>query len=272
MKNTILFFDDYMLKSYVGIRKRFFDAKNMSIDIVPENPKEAGGRMLYIPECGEYRFWRKVLDINTDRITQLKIYSSKDLLDWKEMPEYRIDAQDDATKSFIAGSIVRDKYEPDPEKRYKCAYRLKNKDNTGNGYIATSPDGLNWNMDNPSVFSDYISDTFNNIFYNPIFDEYQIVLRGGFIERRIFCKTSKDMKSWSKSRCLMMPNPNDEPCTEYYGLIVFPQEGYFLGYLWKYNPPMFDTAKTKMAGKNGHLFGIQLRRILLESCIRKSRC
>ncbi len=249
MKNTILFFDDYMLRSYVGVRKRFFNAQNMSLDILPDNPKEVGGRIMYTPESNNYRFWRKVLDINTDKIIQIKVYSSDDLKSWQEMPEYRISAEDDATKGFLGGHITRDKFEPDPQKRYKSTYMIKNKDNTGTGMIAESPDGLHWNTDTDNVYCNHISDTINNTFYNPIFNEYQTILRAGFIERRIFCKTSKDMKSWSKARCLMMPNPHDEPCVEYYGMSVFPMDGYFLGYLWKYKPPMFDSAKTKMAGK-----------------------
>lgn len=244
MKNTILFFDDYMLKEYTGVRKRVFKGKKFH-EIETLSPKEAGGRMLYDKKTKKYRFWRKVLVLNEDKIASVKIYESSDMIEWEEISKDRQSGSDACLKGFIS----RDDFEKDENKRYKITYIDRNEDNSGNGYIGISPDGLNWNDTKEYNFCKHISDTGNNTFYNPIFDEYQTIIRGGFIDRRVFCVSSKDMKNWTKPRCLLTTKPNDEPCTEYYGLIVYPQEGYFMGILWKYLPPMYDTPNTKMAGK-----------------------
>lgn len=249
MKNTIVFFDDYMLWDYQGIRKRIFKAENMGIDILTDSPKEIGGRVMYDSDRKVYKFWKKVLDINSDSITKMKAYESQDLRNWTEVLDENISADDESRSMLLRGHVAMDRFEPDPAKKFKCTYIDRNPDHSGNGYIATSPDGISWEEGKENNFCNHISDSINNTFYNPVTKEYQTILRGGFIERRIFSKTSKDLKNWSGLRCLMSPTPEDEPCTEYYGMVVFPQEGYFLGYLWKYLPPKNDTAKTKMAGK-----------------------
>ena len=246
MNNAILFFDDYMLLEYAGVRKRFFSGKKM-FEIPIQKPHEIGGQIIYEPDTGIYRNWRRVIDTKRDLPVELRIYESKNLMDWTELPGYGpIDPSDPAV-----GFINRDIFEPDPSMRYKSAYIVRNPDNaTGYGYISVSPDGLIWSEKYKHQFCDYVSDSVNSAFYNPVFQEHQITLRGGFIDRRIFCVNSKDQLIWTKPRCLMMPCPTDEPCTEYYGMSVFPQEGYFLGLLQKFYPPVpsYGNRNGKSAG------------------------
>ncbi len=172
------------------------------------------------------------------------IYKSRNLCDWENINTCDIFSD----PQILAPFISYDRFEKDPDMRFKCAYNKKIDDHI-KGMIAVSPDGIHWGNHAKYIFCNHYSDTANNIFYNQIFDEYQIHLRSGFVDRRIFCETSSDLSLWDKPRCLMSPAPADESCTEYYGLVALPQDGYFLGYLWKYLPPMHDTPRHKMAGK-----------------------
>lgn len=244
MRNTIVFFDDYMLREYEGVRRRIFTGRKIG-ELLPTREREIGGRMIRDPESGVYRHWRRELEINSDSIVNETVSESTDLREWTEMSADRLPK--DVT--FVPGHVTRDDFEPDPTMRYKKTHIERRPDNTGDGYIYTSPDGLVWTEHRDYHFCSHISDTANNVFYNQVLGGYQCILRGGFVERRIFATWSDDLISWSKPRCLMMPGPDEEPCVEYYGLVVFPQEGYFLGYLWKYLPPMYDSPSNRMAGK-----------------------
>lgn len=242
-KNTIVFFDDYMLREYSGIRKRLLYPR--FIDALPtEKPDEIGGQMVYHEKNDTYLLYRKAIAANKDGATPFNVYTSKDLTGWKkeEPTEFLSDI------NVVSPFVSYDRYEKYPGIRLKCAFITKNACGQS-ASIATSADGIHWENHPEYSFCSYNSDTANNIFYNPIFNEYQVLLRSGFVERRVFCETSPDLKKWSKPRCLMSPTPFDEPCTEYYGLVAFPQDGYFLGYLWKYLPPTHDTPRHKMAGK-----------------------
>ena len=246
-RNTILFFDDFMLKEYTGVRKRYFAGKQVGI-IPPENTNQIGGRIIYHAPAGMYRMWRGMSTFKEHGkgFSRFDVYESGDLMNWEKIPEHLMSGKELIKQD---GCIHRDDFEPNPDKRYKLNRIIRGPGKKGNGYISVSTDGLNWKMDKEYHFCSHISDTHNRTFYNPVFGEYQTILRASHVDRRIFCITSKDMIHWTKPRCILMTRPCEEPCVEYYGLVPFPQEGYFLGYAYKYYPPIFDVGLKKMAGK-----------------------
>lgn len=245
MKNTILFFDDFMLKEYTGVRKRFFTGKQISV-VPPETIGQLGGSIIYHPPADTYRLWRATITFDTQKgAAKIDVYESSDLLNWERITDHRLSGMELFKQD---GHVYRDDYEPDPEKRYKLNRIIREPGKKGNGYLSFSADGLHWQYDKEYQFCSHLSDAVNRTFYNPVLGEYETILRGSHVDRRVFCIYSKDMINWTNPRCILMTRPCEEPCVEYYGLTPFPQEGYFLGFAYKYFPPMFDTGRKKTAG------------------------
>jgi hypothetical protein len=242
--NTFLFFDDFIIDSCHGFRKKIFR----------------------VEKCGE--FYRKDITGGHTVIHQkekgryILVYTTiKDVArDWDRAPYYAVSEDGinfkDAGKlegMDVPGSffVNRDPYTEKPEERYKTVVMKVNEEEQtrAEGYVAVSPDGLNWNTGTSYRISEHTSDTINNIFYNSALERYQIIYRGAHVDRRITAVFSKDLKEWSKPTLILSPNPFDEHFTQYYGLVVYPLPGIFLGALQIYHTDPNDPVSTKMAGK-----------------------
>ncbi len=242
--NTFVFYDDFMLWKYEGIRRRVFRPVH-----IPEatfwKPSITGGTVLWCPEVNKYRMWySKIPDITKDWGRFSEFAESEDGLDW-----HAPGCGEEKSRLAPAVEVMRDEHANNHRERYKCVYIDYKGEYNSKGYIAVSPDGIHWTGDKRYKFCEHASDTKNNLFYNPVTDEYQVILRANHGDRRICCVRSKDLINWTGPELLMSPDPFDEAVTEYYGLVVFPMEGYFLGYLWVYYTDMNDISTYKMAGK-----------------------
>ena len=242
--NTFVFFDDFMLWRYVGVRKRYYHPQEMPEAMFTIN-KMTGGTVIYCPEVGKYRMWYSMLpDPKNDWGRYPTFMESDDCINWREP-----DCGFEKAKEAPSVEVMLDLHEKDPAKRYKSVYVEYDDIDNANGYIAFSPDGINWVKDKKYQFCNYPSDTKNILYYNEVIDQYQLILRANHGDRRICCVRSENLTDWTQPELIMHPDPYDLPCTEYYGMTVFPMEGYFLGYLWLYCTDMYDTASIKMAGK-----------------------
>jgi len=240
--NTYLFFDDFIIDSYKSMTKRHFKAIKQSTFY---KDRITGGHTVF-----------KTKDNYVLIYTTISDYSK----DWDRTPFYA--TSDDGINYISKGRLPKmdvpgsfyvnyDSHSKKENEKYKTVIMKVDESESSNakGYVATSPDGLNWNTDTPYKISDHASDTTNNIFYNPILKKYQLICRGAHIDRRISTMLSSDLKNWTKPMLILTPTPYDPPFTQYYGLAVYPLNGIFLGALQIYHTDAFDSLSTKMVGK-----------------------
>lgn len=242
--NTFVFYDDFMIYTKRGVRRRVF--KPQKSGSFEQPGITSGNSVVYIPEKKQYYLYYNFLP---DR--------SKD---WDRRAHYAV--SDDGINFTPAGKVpsvrktgayvvYRDDHTENPEEKYKCVIMKVNPDNTseGRGYVAVSSDALEWNTDTDYQVSEHASDTSNNIFFNEVLNKYQIICRGAHVDRRITTLFSEDLKKWSDPQVILSPNPFDVEYTQYYGMTVYPENGYFIGFLQLYYTDEDDTVWTKMAGK-----------------------
>lgn len=242
--NTYVFFDDLMINSRRGVRRRTF--KPIKSGSFQREGITSGNTVVYNPVKREYYLYYNFLPDRSRDWDRIAHYAtSSDGLNFTPrgpVPSVK------KTGSYI---VYRDDFTDNPEERYKCVMMKINEDDTSKarGFVAVSSDGLNWNTDTPYYISEHASDTSNNIFYNEILGKYQIICRGAHIDRRIVTLFSEDLVNWSDPRVILSPNPFDVEYTQYYGMTVYPENGFFLGFLQLYYTDEDDTVYTKMAGK-----------------------
>ena len=242
--NTFVFFDDFMINSKRGVRRRIF--KPVKSGSFEKPGITAGSSVVYLPEIKKYYLFYAFLP-NRSR-------------DWDRIAHYAV--SDDGVNFTAAGKVpsvkktgsyvvYRDSFTDNPNERYKCVIMKVNENDTskGLGYVAVSSDALNWNTDTEYKVSEHASDTSNNIFYNSVLGKYQIICRGAHVDRRITTLFSEDLKNWTDPQVILSPNPFDIEYTQYYGMTVYPENGYFIGFLQLYYTDEDDTVWTKMAGK-----------------------
>jgi len=242
--NTFVFFDDFMIYTKRGVRRRNF--KPVRAGWFEQPGITSGNSVVYIPEKKQYYLYYNFLpDRSKDWDRRAYYATSDDGINFTPVgpvPSVR------KTGAYI---VYRDYHTDNPDERYKCVIMKINPDDTSEarGYVATSPDALDWNSDTDYQVSEHASDTSNNIFYNEILEKYQIICRGAHVDRRIVTLLSKDLKNWSDPQVILSPNPFDVDFTQYYGMTVYPEIGYYLGFLQLYYTDEDDTVWTKMAGK-----------------------
>ncbi len=242
--NTFVFFDDFMISSKRGIRRRVF--KPVKSRSFYQEGITSGSSVVYVPEKKAYYLYYNFLPDRSrdwDRVAHYAI--STDGINFK--PAGRVPS----VRKTGAYVVYRDDFTDRPDERYKCVIMKVNEDDTsqGRGYVAVSRDALDWNTDTEYQVSRHASDTANNIFYNEVLEKYQIICRGAHVDRRIVSLFSEDLVNWTNPQVLLAPTPFDIEYTQYYGMTVYPEKGYFLGFLQLYYTDEDDTVYTKMAGK-----------------------
>ena len=242
--NTFLFFDDFILDHYRGIRRRHF--KPVKCGSFYQEGINAGSSVIYSPEEKQFLlYYNTMSDLSRDWDRNLFYAESTDGINFE--PKGTIKGVEKTGSLFV----MRDDHTLSDEERFKTIIMKVNPENpsTGEGYVAVSPDGINWTSDTPYKVSEHSSDTTNNIFYNAVLKKYQVICRGAHVDRRITSLLSEDLKSWSDPLLIMAPTPFDVPLTQYYGMTVAPLDGVFLGFLQLYYTDEDDPVHHKMAGK-----------------------
>lgn len=241
--NTYLFFDDFMIDGMRSFRKRHFKAEKQTTFHVD---RITGGHSVMKTADGKYHLF----------YTTIKDYAK----DWNRKPFHAVSDDglnytnvDELTGMPCPGGfyVNEDPHTPNRDERYKTIVmqHAEGDEHQVKGYVSTSGDLLNWKIHPEYQICDHASDTTNNIFYNSVLKKYQVIYRGAFIDRRISTRFSDDLKTWSEPILIMSPTPFDEPLTQYYGMVVYPFEGIFLGALQLYHTDPDDFKPTKMVGK-----------------------
>lgn len=247
----LTFFDDYWVDFRPGTTRRWFSPEYLSKPV-----SHLGySSVIFDPELKKYRiFYEAGYDPNDERFRCLKLVESVDMVHFEPV------LNDDGSDVIFHGdgglhgaSVMYDAFDPDPARRYKfcgmTGYVAGKKDNTVN--IAFSPDGIHWENHPELIANQHKSDTLNKLFYNPYTNEYNLLHRAAYVDRRIMIRTSKDLKNWSDPRVIMHPSfMYNDNCNEvqHYAMSAGWFDGIFYGLLWRFTTDLHDMEYTKMFG------------------------
>jgi len=262
------FFDDYWLDFKLNVLRRWYSPKLVSQYADPS--LRSGGvyhSAEWCPEQGRYLMWYEYLpDAAMDEERYVALAESADGVHWAPAdagtapdPENHIYRNTVylGSRGVHGSSVLRDEAEPDPARRYKmtgatraCAWRENGIENSA-VRVSVSPDGVRWREDAACLVWRHTSDTSNCMYRNPVTGDYCVILRAGFVDRRICLTRSKDLKTWSRPEVILHPGAdfNDDAfATQLYGMPVTRLGDSFLGCLWLYRTSCGDMDFTRMTG------------------------
>lgn len=245
-------FDDYWIDFRRNTDRRWFSPEILSIV-----PKGAYCSLIYDDSLKKYRmFYEVLIDYRKDGPRDLYLMESDDLINFSE-PELVYHGE----SGVHGATVMYDALDPDPSRRYKfcgmtrmgredeniCAANVCNLEVE----IAFSPDGRNWTCDHKHIANEHTSDSLNKLFYNPIFEEYTLLHRSAFVDRRISARSSKDMENWSDAHIILQPSPiyNDGYTgMQQYGMTARYFDGIFYGLVWMYKTGLYNNDYSRMYG------------------------
>jgi hypothetical protein len=264
---TILFLDDWPLQDYRGLVRRWFQAEPWPGYVHWHDrllAYSSVSTVLRAPETGQWHMWGTGTTRRDqgDEGTGMCLYNSTDGLDWQPaLQEPRVDRGATPQAAHIvfsgeysgSGAPFYDAREPDPTRRYKLAYSdLSPRPVAPEGAcrIATSPDGIHWNMDRQAVWREQHTDTLFSILDNPYTGQYQFTGRPILGDRRVALYQTRDWRTFAKPLVIVHPDPLDPPCVEFYGMPHFLYEGYLVGLLWRMHSTYAEgTIPSRMRGR-----------------------
>ena len=177
--------------------------------------------------------------------------SNQGLVDYKGSKDNNLVLSDAAF-----ANVIEDRRDPDPERLYKSLF-FEARDpagtpNMGDGVsVAFSPDGVRWTkyVDNPVI--ERSSDSHMLLGWDDLHGKYvsycRPSLHQGNNTRRIGRSTSDDFVNWTEIEDVLVPDSDDPPGMEFYGMPVFKYEGLYLGQLLAYHAPP-EESQIRFAG------------------------
>jgi len=250
-KMKLPLFDDFWIDFRWNTKRRWF-----APEYYAPSPPGTYSSLIYDPERKVYRIYYEVLkDPALDACRQLKLLESTDLKTFTQV--LAPDGSDvifEGETGIHGTSVLYDPHDPDPSRRYKLCgmtrMHRKGKENT-EVEITFSADGITWENRHDVIAHPYTSDTLNKLFYNPLRQEYALLLRSAYVDRRISIKSSKDLVHWSDPRIIMHPGANySDGFTNmhHYAMSASYMDGIFYGLLWRYNTCLYDMEFSRMSG------------------------
>lgn len=256
-------FDDFWIDFRPGTIRRWYSPHIVGSYRDTDFMNSTYTSAFYDPNVGKYRMYYEVTpDPAVDEVRYLALALSDDGIHYEptkvnDHPEKRMQRiVFDGGSGLHGTGVMYDPFDPDPSRRYKCATMS----DTGNYRKSKQPmpvitcfsaDGIRWEEHKEMVMHPYTSDALNCLFYNPYTQEYCLVLRAAFVDRRICMRTSKDFIHWSDPVMLLHPGPsyNDNITqTQFYSMWAGFMDGMFLGLLWDFTTSMVDMDFDKMWG------------------------
>ena len=242
-------FDDYWIDFRPGTIRRYFSPQPFSLCRAG-----AYNSLIFDPETKRYRiYYEELIDMAHDGPRLLKAYESADMETFTPMLN-RIgsDILYDGEGGVHGCSVLYDRFEKDPEKRYKlCGMTRMNRIGPTEVEIVFSADGIHWRSDHSVIAHPYTSDALNKLIYDPVRKEYCLFHRSAFVDRRIVMKRSADLANWSAPRVILQPGPNyDDGHTgmQHYSMAAAYMDGIFYGLVWRYNTSLYDMEFSRMFG------------------------
>lgn len=243
-------FDDFWIDFRFNTQRRWF-----APELYSSVPPGIYSSLLYDPERKVYRlYYEELMDPAVDACRQLKLVESTDLKTFTQvMGPDGTDVIFQGETGIHGSTVLYDPYDPDPDRRYKlCGMtRMHRKGMPKEVEITFSPDGIHWEHRHDVIAHPYTSDTLNKLFYNPLRQEYTLLLRSAHVDRRVSIKSSKDLKTWSEPRVILHPGSNySDGCTNvhHYAMSASYQDGIIYGLIWRYHTGLYDMEFTRMSG------------------------
>ena len=143
-------------------------------------------------------------------------------------------------------NIIHDPRDPDPDRLYKSLF-FEARDpsgtpNMGDGVsVAFSPDGLRWTKYHGNPVVTQSSDSHTLLGWDDLHGKYVSFARPSVHEgnktRRIGRSTSDDFTNWTVPEDVLVPDDDDPPGLEFYGMPVFKYHDLYIGQLLAYHTP-----------------------------------
>jgi hypothetical protein len=246
----LLFLDDYLLDSRQDVTRVFPAAK---LEKTFEHYSPTSGLTHYNIATKRYEAWESfenggVLVVSQDgenwterrKPTKLKVIG--DIPEGCQLTRDMMPYDEEGLKGDRwHGLEFYDSWDKDPSRRCKCTIwpftsniSKEGAIEGGASLVACSPDGIDWTVDmRHQWFTNPMgSDTSNNIFYNPITKNWQVICRKANLDRRIAMVESPDLENWTEPRVIIHPEEIDGNCIQFYGMPALAYEDeYFFGAL-----------------------------------------
>jgi len=241
-----LFLDDWFLDSMTDIVRHYSQASSIQI---PEGHFFPRVSIIY---CEANKCY---LAIGKEKAQNKfpSLYKSIDGINWKKVNKnLKFKFADDPNRKIESIPVVfpfeqglfYDKWDINSSRRYKMIIWPYQKGiEGGNGLIACSPDGINWEINKKYIwFKNFNgSDTNNNIFYNPFTKRWCVICRKRNTDRRIAVTESNDLENWSEPRIILHPDALDPSLLQFYGMVAtLYEEEYFIGILQCFHVPNIE--------------------------------
>lgn len=255
-------FDDFWLDFRTGTVRRWYEPAMIGSYYDPTFEASAAANVLYDPASQEYRIiYYATEDSGQDEKRMCCMASTQDFKTFQPVsirnsgPENRRHVIHDGSDGVSIECVTLDRAEPDDQKRYKCT-GLHMPDGISDYsairmVAATSPDAIHWEIDTAHPAHPTTSDADNNIIYNPVTQEYMLFFRAAYVDRRICCKTSKDLITWSDAVVTVHPGAtynNEAHEIEFYGMVPTYSDGIFYAMMQIFHTSLTDMDFSKMWG------------------------
>lgn len=252
-----LFVDDVLIAAKRGVTRTIHPCKKLPKPVVePEHPWEGNrvyvyGSVVRDAKTGAFRMWymsnpaegRRDPRLTWSRGALVLYATSQDGLRWHK-PKLGLYAFNGSKANNIvygldSPSLIIDADEPDPAKRYKMLGYCRFPGHKGSGGMVFSADGLHWSGKPIGPLfrcHDTLTlahDPQTGLFY--AFNKSTPEVRGHH-RRAVRLTVSKDLKTWSERKLVMVPDEKDdawasgpEERTDFYNMSAFPWESQWLG-------------------------------------------
>ena len=265
LEHPLLFADDSAIAASEGIARTVHPGKTSAEPVLcPDRPWEeirvyACGAAYYDAPDHLFRLWYAANG-------GLLYATSKDGLHWNKpalgiYPYEGAKTNNITFKGFACPSVLLDRRETDPAKRYKMVGSR-----VTNGYFsACSADGLHWTEIKKPIFMYHDTIT---LAQDPRTGDYLAYHKRhwnhrGFNRRLVWLSRSRDFQTWSEPKLVFTPDAEDDAWangpqqrTEVYNMTVLPHAAGFLGF-----PTMFRVTsimkekdvKPEQSPTDGHI-------------------
>jgi hypothetical protein len=251
-----LVIDDAMIAMKEGVVRKTHACRKLPAPVLaPERPWEGlriytYGTVLHDAEAGQYRMWymtRNETPAEDPRLAyaraDLVLYAtSRDGLAWTRpslgLYEYGGSKENNIVFGLHSPSVLLDRKDPDPQRRYKMLGYGKSGGTSGY-CAATSPDGFHWTglPGNPVLpHGDTITLAYDSARGDYLAFHKRPGQERGYPRRMVYLATSRDFQAWSTPQLVLAPDEQDdawanapEQRTEFYNMSAFEYGGQFLG-------------------------------------------
>ena len=198
------------------------------------------GTVLYDDESKQFKMWYFTGRTGTKLAWALAYATSADGVHWQK-PDLDVIEDLGSPANFVMVhpqaenfgepfSVIIDRRDPDPARRYKLVYRyltpLPEMKALGTT-TAVSPDGIHWTpfgrVQMPKILD------IGHFFYDELQGKYAVYGRLWTERRKVQLSLSEDFASWSEPVQVADINPQDPPGTQVYSMAVHVDGGQYVG-------------------------------------------